>query len=349
MPHTVTFTDGSTITYSYAADETKLRTVHTINGTTTQKDYCGNVVYENGIQKILLTEEGYVDLSASTPTYYYYLKDHQGNNRVVIDKDGAVKETNHYYPFGGLFDSDNEQPYKYNGKELDTKKGLNWYDYDASLGRWFVADPLAEKMSSWSPYSYCFNNPVKFVDKNGMAPGPGDLFTTPRSAAKDWGWYYNGASIVRKREMGSSIYEVKKGKSLIGYSYTPATVGNAHGTGFSKPQNGENIVATIHSHGNYDGKIKTEDGSVGLVKDNEHSTADKSYNIQNETIGYLATPNGSLLEHNPKTGEIIVVTEKLPSDSNDPSRKNRTSATESSREVPFIEKIKDWIINFINN
>ena len=149
--------------------------------------------------------------------------------------------------------------------------------------------------------------------------------------------------------MGSSIYEVKKGESLIGYSYTPATVGNAHGTGFSKPQNGENIVATIHSHGNYDGKIKTEDGSVALVKDNEHSTADKSYDIQNETIGYLATPNGSLLEHNPQTKEIFVITEKLPSDSNDPSRKNRTSATESPREVPFIEKIKDWIINFINN
>ena len=172
LPHTVTFTDGSTITYSYAADETKLRTVHTINGTTTQKDYCGNVVYENGIQKILLTEEGYVDLSASTPTYYYYLKDHQGNNRVVIDKDGAVKETNHYYPFGGLFDSDNEQPYKYNGKELNTKKGLNWYDYgarhyDATLGRWFVVDPLAEKYYAWSPYNYCYNSPVKHVDPNG--------------------------------------------------------------------------------------------------------------------------------------------------------------------------------------
>jgi hypothetical protein len=76
LPSKVTFSDGSTIVYSYAADGTKLRTVHTINGTTTQKDYCGNVVYENGVQKILLTEEGYVDLTASTPTYYYYLKDH---------------------------------------------------------------------------------------------------------------------------------------------------------------------------------------------------------------------------------------------------------------------------------
>ena len=173
MPQQVTFSDGSTITYSYAADGTKLRTVHTISGTTTQKDYCANVVYENGVQKMLLTEEGYVDLSASTLPYYYYLKDHQGNNRVVIKEDGEVKETNHYYPFGGVFASTgNVQPYKYNGKELDTKKGLNWYDYgarhyDALLGRWFVVDPLAEKDYLNSPYSYCGNNPVIRVDKNG--------------------------------------------------------------------------------------------------------------------------------------------------------------------------------------
>ena len=172
LPSKVTFTDGSTITYSYAADGTKLKTVHTISGTTTTKDYCANVVYENGVQKMLLTEEGYVDLSASTPTYYYYLKDHQGNNRVVINSSGTVQETNHYYPFGSLFASTSVQPYKYNGKELDTKKGLNWYDYgarhyDAALGRWLVVDPLAEKDYLNSPYSYCGNNPIIRVDKNG--------------------------------------------------------------------------------------------------------------------------------------------------------------------------------------
>ena len=125
---------------------------------------------------MLLTEEGYVDLSASTLPYYYYLKDHQGNNRVVVSSGGTVTETNHYYPFGGVFASTgNVQPYKYNGKELDTKKGLNWYDYgarhyDATLGRWFAVDPLAEKMSAWSPYAYCFNNPIKFVDEDGEFP-----------------------------------------------------------------------------------------------------------------------------------------------------------------------------------
>ena len=173
LPSKVTFSDGSTITYSYAADGTKLRTVHTISGTTTQKDYCSNVAYENGVQKMLLTEEGYVDLTTSTPTYYYYLKDHQGNNRVVVNSSGTVSETNHYYPFGGVFASTgNVQPYKYNGKELDTKKGLNWYDYgarhyDAALGRWFVVDPLAEKYYSTSVYGYCLNNPVKYIDADG--------------------------------------------------------------------------------------------------------------------------------------------------------------------------------------
>jgi len=171
LPSTVTFSDGSTIVYSYAADGTKLRTVHTISGTTTQKDYCANVVYENGIQKMLLTEEGYVDLSNST--YYYYLKDHQGNNRVVLSSGGTVAEVNHYYPFGGVFASTgNVQPYKYNGKELDTKNGLNWYDYgarhyDATLGYFLTTDSSAENYFETGVQVYCGSNPVNRIDYNG--------------------------------------------------------------------------------------------------------------------------------------------------------------------------------------
>ena len=93
LPNAVTFSDGSTITYTYGADGTKLRTVHKIGSTTTTTDYCGNVIYENGVQKLLLTEEGYITLSDSK--YHYYLKDHQGNNRVVISQSGTVEETSH--------------------------------------------------------------------------------------------------------------------------------------------------------------------------------------------------------------------------------------------------------------
>ena len=172
LPSVVTFSDGSTITYTYAADGTKLKTVHKIGTTVTTTDYCGNVVYENGVQKLLLTEEGYVNLTG-TQQYHYYLKDHQGNNRVVINQSGAVEETNHYYPFGGVFASTgNIQPYKYNGKELDTKKVLNWYDYgarmyDPALGRFHTNDRFAEKYYPMSTYQYGANSPIRNIDVNG--------------------------------------------------------------------------------------------------------------------------------------------------------------------------------------
>ena len=171
MPNVVTFADGSTVTYTYAADGTKLRTVHNINGTTTTKDYCGSVIYENGAAKLWQTEAGYISMNDSK--YHYYLQDHQGNNRVVVSETGTAEEVNHYYAFGGLFGNSNSvQPFKYNGKELDTKKGLNWYDYgarqyDATLGRWFAVDPLAEKYYQSSPYNYCDNNPVLRIDHEG--------------------------------------------------------------------------------------------------------------------------------------------------------------------------------------
>ena len=107
------------------------------------------MIYENEVVKTLLTEVGYVSLRDGK--YHYYLKDHQGNNRIVFDEDGKVEERNDYYPFGGLMASSigTAQPYKYNGKELDRKNGLNWYDYgarlyDPLLGRFTCNDPLAE-------------------------------------------------------------------------------------------------------------------------------------------------------------------------------------------------------------
>ena len=89
-------------------------------------------------------------------------KDHQGNNRVVVDEEGTVEEVNDYYAFGGLMSTSSRQsvqPYKYNGKELDRKGGLDWYDYgarmyDAALGRFMKTDRFSEKYVSLSPYQY---------------------------------------------------------------------------------------------------------------------------------------------------------------------------------------------------
>ena len=174
LPTGVTFASGGFIQHGYTADGIKRRMMYKEadgSGNPVPTVYCCNVVYENSVGRLLLTEEGYVTLSDKK--YHYYLQDHQGNNRVVLSSSGAVEEANHYYPFGGVFaSSGNVQPYKYNGKEYDAKKGLNWYDYgarhyDAALGRFTTNDRFAEKYHSMSPYQYGANNPVKHIDVNG--------------------------------------------------------------------------------------------------------------------------------------------------------------------------------------
>jgi len=169
----VTFTNGSSIKFFYSAEGEKLRTVYTISGAISQKDYCGNIVYESGVQKYLLNDEGYYDLASDG--YHYYLKDHLGNNRVVINQSGTVEQTNHYYPYGGTFaGTSTGQPYRYNGKEYNTNSGLNWYDYgarhyDPAIARWTTQDPLAEKYYGWNQYNYCGANSVILVDSEGKA------------------------------------------------------------------------------------------------------------------------------------------------------------------------------------
>ncbi len=213
LPSQVKFSDGSTITYTYGADGVKLRTVHKIGGVTTTTDYCDNVIYENGTAKQLLTEEGYVSLSDKK--YHYYLKDHQGNNRVVTDQAGGMEEANYYYPFGGVFLSNGNdvQAYKYNGKELDTKKGLNWYDYgareyDAVLGRFTTMDPSSESYYSTSPYAYCGNNPVNRIDPTGT-----DWYRVKSSEEK---WEYVWDSDIHSQ---SELDKLKNDATYLGKTY----------------------------------------------------------------------------------------------------------------------------------
>nr|WP_239063415.1 RHS repeat-associated core domain-containing protein [Bacteroides sp. 51] len=104
----------------------------------------------------------------------------------------TVEQVNHYYPFGGLFDQTAEtlQTYKYNGKELDRTYDIDLYDYsarymDGALGRFTTMDPMAEKYYGISPYAYCANNPMRYVDPTGMEPEDDGMWTKLGHFLKD--------------------------------------------------------------------------------------------------------------------------------------------------------------------
>lgn len=170
----MTYSNNKSTTYVYDATGRKLQ-VEYVNPATTF-DYCGNMIYVNGTLDRILVDDGYIEPYEGEMYYSYYLKDHQGNNRVVAYDNGVVAEVNHYYPFGLLFGESEDpetQKFKYNNKEFDRYHGLDMYDYgarfyDPSICRFTTMDPMCEKYYNLSPYIYCGNNPVRYVDPSGM-------------------------------------------------------------------------------------------------------------------------------------------------------------------------------------
>ncbi len=124
LPSRITYSNGRVINYVYSASGTKLKVTHKPSGIgiTTKTDYVNGYIFTNNSLSMAQTGNGYFTLSSTgDPIYHFYLKDHQGNNRMVVSQSGSVEQINHYYPYGALFaESTNGdvQRFKYNGYSL---------------------------------------------------------------------------------------------------------------------------------------------------------------------------------------------------------------------------------------
>jgi len=149
---------------------------------TVQSYHEGACVYRgDGSLGYILHPEGVVRSTGQGLSHECFLKDHLGNTRVVFDSNGAVLQATDYYAFGLEHTpkaKENENRYLYNGKELQDEPfaggvRLGWYDYgarfyDPQIGRFITQDPMAEYYLDLTPYNYVSNNPIVFIDPDGM-------------------------------------------------------------------------------------------------------------------------------------------------------------------------------------
>ena len=173
--------DANAINYCYLADGTKL-------SATTADDcgfsYRGSFTYrtDESSQPDRVFEStpfgggrivGTVDDETEVR---YFLTDHLGSVRAVVNSGCEVLERNDYQPFGkrwvtpSMPVSDNRD--RFNGKEDQSFAGLPFSDYGARMydyerGRWLTQDRFAEKYYSIGQYNYCAGNPVNYIDIKG--------------------------------------------------------------------------------------------------------------------------------------------------------------------------------------
>ena len=218
-------------------------------------DYLGNIEYkyydeyyygEQNWNSIYLKQvnnpEGFFNNSLDFPIYNYFRRDHLGNNRELWRSyNNQTTQRTQYYPSGlpwasNTGDNPGAQNKKYNGKEFVEMHGLDEYDYGArgyyaAIGRWTSVDPLSEKNYSWSPYVYCDNNPIRYIDPDGRIKKDknGDVIYTAGNIGK---MFYNGNKIEMQKvtiytDLSTPVKAYKNRSGISGYD------SNCHGTTFA--------------------------------------------------------------------------------------------------------------------
>ena len=287
--------------------------------------YCSNLVYDNENISAILFDGGYASVDDDNGiVMHFYVKDHLGSNRLVVDGNGNIEEVHHYYPFGALMGDRcgvSRNNYKYIGKELDTMYGWNMQDhearwYDPVVGRWMVTDPLQEKYASVSSYCYTNNNPIVYYDSNGkdailiVYPDyPINIYNTPEINIPFIGKIpqqkininvvgHAGVLLINNKTGVTHYYEYGR------YDTTDGTVGCVRKVEVSNVTIGKDGKPTINSLNKVLGYLSKNAGHGGRI--------DGAYIISNEFEKMNNYANSKFMESNPSDGNAFYNKNRRP-------------------------------------
>ena len=118
---------------------------------------------------------GYIPNDTTREETFFYHSDHLGSTSYITDDKANITQYDAYLPYGELLvdehSSSEELPYKFNGKQFDEETGLYYYGaryLNSVTSLWYGVDPLAEKYANNSSYTYCLDNPIRWIDRKGM-------------------------------------------------------------------------------------------------------------------------------------------------------------------------------------
>ncbi|MCM8813406.1 MAG: hypothetical protein NC924_05645 [Candidatus Omnitrophica bacterium] len=169
------------LTAAYTYDYAGRRTSKTVNGSGVYYCYDGwECIQETDAGSALVARYVYgPGIDEPVVMYrngqrYFYLLDGLGSVIALTDDSGAVVESYTYDAFGKPEQASGiGNPLRFTAQRYDAESGKYYYRYryyDPGIGRFLTPDPL-KYHDGFNLYTYCYNNPVNWVDPYGLGAG----------------------------------------------------------------------------------------------------------------------------------------------------------------------------------